>query len=549
MILRVASTGLAFAVTAAVTAQLCALLASGFDPARAAVAPIHAVIGFAVGLLAAYQTWNQSAAHEVGNPDHVGRADAPIAPGAPNKSGPIRHWRTLLQFAVLWMLTTVAISAMVEPAQGISRLVPSSGSIFQGFLIALLATALMRWDAVRQNGMGNLWQDSGLEPAARQIGNRLGRFAGDSAAAGLGASVSGAAKGARQLGRAARAYRSGGAGGRGGPDWSVLAALFVTGCFFCAIGLMKDAGPAILIASAAFGGAAAVAYNRQTARVFRLAALPGLHDIAALALCAAPFLCLMIALEMALAPTALSRPAPLALGLGYAGKVLAVVGQMLVATPLLAALVREAPPTGEQRPLWPLLAAFIGGEVAFVMLAAQWNAMTGPAYAPGSDWAAKAYSATAFPPLGLPMGAGLALWFQALTADRREGPDWDSLFPASIKGCMALMAAGVIGCIITLGARTQSWNVAQAAAEMVTGFVWLFVLWQMIPMRPANIVRGLLGSATITVTFFFSALASMLVGAGRDWAPLLYLFTVPIAIASWVLTVWLVPRIMRRVLG
>lgn len=549
MILRVASTGLAFAVTAAVIAQLCAFLASGFDPARAAVAPIHAVIGVAVGLLAAYQTWNQSAAREGRETDEAGRADAPIVRGAPDKGGPFRHWRSLLQFAVLWTLTTVVISAMIDPAQDIIRFVPSSGSIFPGLLIASLATALMRWDTARQNGTGNLWQDSGLEPAARQIGNRLGRFAGNSAAAGLGASVSGAAKGARQLGRAAGAYRSGGARARGGPDWSVLAALFVTGCFFFAIGLIKDAGPAILSASAAFGGAAAVAYNRQTARVFRLAALPELHDIAALALCAAPFLCLMIAIEMALAPTALSRPAPLALGLDNTGKVLAVVGQILVATPLLAALVREAPPTGERRPLWPLLAAFIGGEVAFVMLAAQWNAMTGPAYTPGSDWAATSYSATAFPPLGLPMGAGLALWFQALTADRREGPDWDSLFPASIKGCMALMTAGVIGCIISLGARTQSWHVAEAGAGMITGFVWLYVLLQISLQRPASALRGLIGWITITVAYLLSGLAAQLVGAGREWAGLLILFTLPIAIASWVLTVWLVPRIMRRVLG
>jgi len=539
MILRVVLTGLAFAVTSAVAAQLCALLASVTDPARAEVAPAHALIGFAFGLLAAYQTWTRSAAHEGGKPDHAARADAPIAPSESNQKEPFRPWRSLLQFAVLWMLTTVVISAMIDPAQGILRFIPTSGAIFPGFLIASLATALMRWDAARQNGTGNLWQYSGLEPAAHRIGQRAGTFAGDTAAA----------KGASRLGRVTGAYRLGGSSARGGPDWSVLAALFGTGCFFFAIGLMKDAGPAILISSAAFGGAAAISYNRETARVFRLAAFPGLHDLALLALCAAPLLCLMISIEMALAPVALSHPAPLALALTYAGKVLAVVGQILVAAPLLAALVRQAPPAGERRPLWPLLAGFIGGEIVLVVLAAQWGAMTGPAFAPYPDWAAAASSATAFPPLGLPMGAGLVLWLQALTADRREGLDWDSLFPASIKGCMAVMTVGVIGCVITQGARTQSWNVAQAEAGMVTGFVWLYALWQMIPMRPAGAGRGLLGWVTITIAFYLSALASNLVGAGRDWASLLMLFTVPIAIASWVLTVWLMPRIMRRVLS
>ncbi len=529
MVYKISKTVVAFIVAAIFASQLSTLRMGGIGVSPQGLAPLDALVGVGVGIFVALRVWTATPAPGTDAP-----AEAP--------AGGI--WLKTVFHFVPFLIVVMAFHAMLS---GPHNLLPRASSIVPIILMALFAFGVMLLDKRRKRGLPLAAGRDIVARPAQHMARNAARLAGNSAAASAAQTVSGLAKGARGLSQMARVYRTGGGAGQDGANRLLVLCLVALGLALFVLGLAKDAGPAIILSSMALGTAAAVLHDRHVGLVLRLARLPRARDLAVMALSFATLFVLEVTIDIAVRPMAQMGPSALARVVHGLGVFLAIAGAVLVCLPLFAGLV-AMPPAAEERPLWPLAAGLLGGEVAFQIILQLWFVLTRPVFSSPPIWTDAATGPLGFPPLALILGAAAACWYQALTADRREGPDWDMLFPASILGAMGMTLLALIGCAAALALPATTWDAATIAGWLVNCVVWLFVLLQVQTIRPSSLLRVVLGWAVLTIGYYVTILITSGLGAGREWAPLLAFVTVPAAMASWAFTVLAMPRILRRIL-
>lgn len=533
MVHRIARTFLAFCVATIVASQLSALRTGGLGGPPQGLAPLDALVGVIVGLIVTWRIWILT---PVPKPEAATEASAD------------HSWlKTLFQLILFLIVGTVLTALMSEPQQGAFSFRPRASSIVPVFLIALFAFGVMLIDKRRKRGQPLVVVPDIVARPAQHMARNAARSAGTSAAASAAQTVSGLAKSARGLGHLARLYQTGGGAGQDAANRLLVFCLVALGLALFVLGLAKDAGPAIILSSMALGTAAAVLHDRRVGLVLRFARLPRARDLAVMALSFATLFVLEVTIDIAVRPMAQMAPSALPLVVHGLGVFLAIAGAVLVCLPLLAGLV-AMPPETDERPLWPLAAGLLGGEVAFQIILQLWFVLTSPVFSANPIWTDTATAPLAFPPLALILGAATACWYQALTADRRQGLDWDMLFPASILGAMGMTLLALIGCAAALALPATTWDAATFAGWLINCVVWLFVLLQVQTIRPSSTLRVVLGWSVLAIGYFGTILITSGLGAGHEWAPLLALVTVPAAMATWAFTALAMPRILRRIL-
>ncbi|WP_333840482.1 hypothetical protein [Novosphingobium sp.] len=329
----------------------------------------------------------------------------------------------------------------------------------------------------------------------------------------------------------------------------IFAATAVLIAWFVSIHVALLAPGVALVAATvglALGLAAAIGHYPGLARVLRLARRPTLRDILVAALCIAPMLSLVVGIALAVGPVTHGPPRPQAPFIMTAGRILLVLGQVLVAAPLLAILAQPAPPARDDRPLWPLVAGIIGGELALLACVGMWNVASGAIPDGTTNWRVQAIVMVPFPPLGLVLGAAVCAWWQALASHRQPAFEWDRLFPAAVKGFLLLVQLALIAAIIRQTAPGAWEAPALATAGTVTCIAWIYGLWRLRSVHAASPLRALVGALVLALAFTLGALLAGGVFAGQD---LLTAPSLPVAIVSWLLTVTVVPGLVRRVVA
>jgi hypothetical protein len=219
---------------------------------------------------------------------------------------------------------------------------------------------------------------------------------------------------------------------------------------------------------------------------------------------------------------------------------------VLLALPLFAALVRQTPADGEERPLWPLFAALAGGGLCWYLLAGQWTAFKWPARYGTVDWLEIGMTASVMPPASLLIGASLSVWWQALTRADKPSLDRDRLFPAAIRSALVMIALALpVFLIVSSGLFGPVRSIVQgnATLSLITCLVWLYAFRRIFPLQPTSGLRAL------GVGFALNLLLSLMFGiAGYNgWDPYLgdllqVLVGFPIMLVGWWLVVKKVPR-------
>lgn len=329
----------------------------------------------------------------------------------------------------------------------------------------------------------------------------------------------------------------------------IFAATALLVAWFCSIHAAL-LGPSVALVAAtgglALGLAAAIGHDPGLARVLRLSRRPTLRDILVAALCIAPMLTLVVGIAVAVSPVTHGQPQPQAPWIMTAGRILLVLGQVLVVAPLLAILAQPAPPARDDRPLWPLVAGILGGEVALLACVAMWNVASGAIPEGTSNWRTQAIAMVPFPPLGLVLGAAVCAWRQALASHRQSAFEWDRLFPAAVKGFLVLVQLALIAAIIRQTAP-GAWDApAVAMSGTVTCIAWIYALWRLRSVHAASPLRALVGALVLALAFTLGALLAggVFAGQGLQTVP-----SLPLAIVSWLVTVAVVPGIVRRVVA
>ena len=330
-------------------------------------------------------------------------------------------------------------------------------------------------------------------------------------------------------------------------------------CFFAATALLITwffgihaalLAPSVALVAAtvglALGLAAAIGHDPGLARVLRLARRPTLRDILVAALCIAPMLSLVVGIALAAVPVTHGPPQPQAPWTMTTGRILSVLGQVLVAAPLLAILAQPAPPARDNRSLWPLVAGIIGGEVALLACVVIWHVASGAMPDGTTNWRVQAIAMVPFPPLGLVLGAAVCAWWQALASHRQPAFEWDRLFPAAVKSFLVLVQLALIAAIVRQTAP-GAWDApAVAMSGTVTCIAWIYGLWRLRSVHAASPLRALVGALVLALAFSLGALLAGGVFAGQD---LQTVPSLPVAIVSWLVTVTVVPGLVRRVVA
>lgn len=507
-----------------------------------------AVLGIILGLIAAVLAWRRY-------PDDAARAEEREMLGGID-TGAIDQGRakerstgfTLFVFVGALLVTMAALSSWTDPGSGALDPFLSSDLLMPALIVAVLAASLAHRGLPAKKRRTDPAARSNPQPAVDSLRAGFAESTSKGADA-LGRGLAAPAKLTKSVQRGFGGYRAGGPVAGGSPDWALLAALFVGGCGFFAIAIARDAGPAFLIAALLFGATAAIGYDRHIARVLRFAISPGFRDILLLLICTVTMLVMVANVGIAAAPFQAYNPPPAALPLNLIGRILSVMAALLVTIPLLGAVVRPAPPAGEARPLWPLFAALIGGGVCWLIGGLMWSIITAPLLQANLDWTAAALSAVSFPAFAMMIGAAGSVWYQGLTSHNRAGFDWQRLFPIAIRVTMLMTMVSMSLCLwVALGQAAQ-WDQATAEGSIIGCLVWLITLTRIAPLRPSTPLHAVVGGAAIAVMFAITLGISGLLGAGRDWAGLLIIFTLPAAIAAWVFVAVAVPKLMPRILG
>ncbi|KUR72968.1 hypothetical protein AQZ52_07145 [Novosphingobium fuchskuhlense] len=159
-------------------------------------------------------------------------------------------------------------------------------------------------------------------------------------------------------------------------------------------------------------------------------------------------------------------------------------------------------------------------------------------------------TANVMPPASLLIGASLSVWWQALTRADQPSLDRDRLFPAAIRGAVAMIALALPAFLIVasgLFGSVRSILEGSATLSLITGLVWLYALTRILPLQPTSGLRAL------GVGFALTLLMSLMFGiAGYNgWDPYLgdllqVLVGFPVLLAGWWLVVTKVPRWARE---
>lgn len=475
------------------------------NPANAIGGPSkHAtLIGMLIAFLAAIATWRQSAPAAAG-----GLSARPAAGPAPSQQdGPPAGWPVIAAavtaFVAALFATMALASAWIMPGRGGLDYAPEAATLLPGLTIGLFAAQFTYRAAKRMS---------------------------------------------RSRGASGDAWSAEASHGDGALDWGVLALTFVAGCFFLTLAVTRDAGAAALVAGVLFGTAAAACYDSRVGQVLRLAAVPRLQQILLVGLCSLTMLVVVTTICVIAPPFREYHPLPGALALNVAGRTLSAVAALLLAVPLLAGIVRDAPADGEAKPLWPLLAALAGGGFCWFLLAGQWTVFTAPLRYGAIDWVRPAMQAGAMPIASLFLGASVSVWFQALVRTDQTGLDWDRLFPAAIRSGLLLTGLALLLFLMVsfgLSGPAGSTVKGNATLSIITCLVWLSALARILPLQPRSALRG------IGVVFALTMLMSLMFGfASFGWDPylgdvLLLVISLPVLLAGWFVVGVMVPRWVR----
>jgi len=509
----------------------------------AAISPMAALIGVSLAALSAVMTWRQTAPGATAGSAWTRATPASRAPiSAEEKAALIR--RTKFVFMVTLFATIAVLAVFFTPGRGPLAFMP------QGVIVlpALMVAASVASGSYRRarDRLGAPFVGMG-EQATAQMRAGLAQASNQSAGL-LGWLLSALAGAARTVGKAFGWYRAGGTNAQDEPDWGLLGLLFGFGCLFFALGILRDAGPAFMFAALLFGTAAAMAYDRKVGKLLRLVAMPGLRHALLLLVSCFTMLMLLTTFDIALKPLSDSRAVPAQVAADLIGRILSAIAALLLAQPLLAASVRETPALGEERPLWPLFAALLGGGFCWFLLAGQWAALTWRLQYAWVDWVQVAMTASVLPSASLLIGAGASVWFQALLCADWSGPDWHRLFPTAIRCALGMTAlALVVFLLIPFGVFGPARDPVEWYAEfsVITCAVWLFALSRIMALQPSSPLRAALFGVALTVLIGISFALCSASGDDYTWAPLFMLFTMPFTIGSWFVIAVFVPRWAR----
>ncbi|KUR72967.1 hypothetical protein AQZ52_07140 [Novosphingobium fuchskuhlense] len=327
-----------------------------------AVSLLAALMGVSISVMPAVMTWRRLSPEEVAAGPMWRRARPARVPIDAEDEVALRK-RALFVFLIALLAMLAVLNAWDSHGMGALTYQPHPATYLPAFMVAAAVAA----------------------SAYRQARDRLATPAGDADEKPVTPTSEAPAKqplprevAVRTFGRADRNKPSRRAPAHTAPDWGLLALLFGFGCLFLALGVLSNSGMSFLFASLQLGTAAAMAYDRKVGVLLRKVAMPGPRQALLLVACWFTLLVLLTTLDYALKPLDDSRAVPAQVAINLIARILSALAAFLLALPLLAAIVRETPAEGEERPLWPLFAALAGGGLCWYLLAVLWAAFTGP---------------------------------------------------------------------------------------------------------------------------------------------------------------------------
>jgi hypothetical protein len=495
-----------------------------------AISPLAILIGISISFMPAVTSWRRLAPEELAAGPAWRRARPARAPISAEDEAAIRK-RALFVFVITLLAMLAVLTAWQSHGLGPLSYEPNPVTYLPALMVAgCVAAAANRLARDRAETSA---ADAAEKPAPQ------GREA--TAEQPLPRDAAGPT-----FGRADRTRPSRPPSAQDAPDWGLLALLFGFGCLFLALGVMSDSGPSFLFASLVLGSAAAMGYDRQVGVLLRTVAMPGLRHGLLLLACCLTMLVLLTTLDLALKPLDDSRAVPVQVTIHLIGRVFSALAALLLALPLFAALVRETPEAGKERPLWPLFAALAGGGLCWYLLAGMWTGFLWPTRYGTVDWPEIAINASILPPISMMLGASASIWFQALTRADHRKLDRDRLFSAVIRSALTLITlalATFLMVALDLFGPARSTIKGNATFGIVNCLVWLYAFSRILPLQPTS------GRRALGVAFALNLLLSVMFGIGgyNGWDPYLgdllqVLVGLPVLLVGWWLVVKKVPR-------
>ncbi len=349
---------------------------------------------------------------------------------------------------------------------------------------------------------------------------------------------------------------SGGRNGQGktqsqsGPGLVLI--LMILGCLALLVGIAARETAPLVAAMLLIGLAAAIRYHPALLGVVKLDRRPRLYDLGVLVLCLGTVFTAIGAADT-LARTI--RSLSWITNIDLAGNLLLAVGSLLVALPLAHATMGVQIDSAIQRPIWPLGAALLGGGLALIFGWMAWSSFVAIFDRYDLSWVKAAQSVTGLAGFGLLTGAGFLAWFQAASRDPAKGFDWPRVFTHSIRLWalligLAMAANLMIWPLLGAGQSGRQFSIVSGAICVgLSCFSWLVALRRFTGFEPGSPLRILIGWAVLCLLFPITIALSNLIAGADDWGPVLFIFTLPVALAVWLFTAAAVPRLLGWILG